>query len=625
MIELRTNNEPTTLGCVAVVQDFAGHVPSTGRQTAENGLPVIRRASDALRGSWSVAGIVLDASRVALLGALIGLFSALLANGFVAAILWLDDRLFAPLSETISSSGGSLAYLSSALIPMLAGVVVALLYYFLPENRPQSPADLIAMVQTRQGKLHTRPALATGFASLVSLGGGASVGQYGPLVHLGGMLGSWWARAFRMDVSLGNIAIACGVAGAISSVFNAPIAGILFAHEVLLRHFSVRAFAPIAVASLMGYVSANTFFPQPPLFQIDYAPAPQVWEYGLFVILGVLSALVAVIYMRSILWATSEARRLSMPPIFRIPIAGLLLGIVALWVPEILGIGLDTLRALFSDENPYGAGHLTLLLMLKIVATAWCLGMGFVGGVFSPALLIGSLFGSLFYTVMALIPGITPTALVEYAVCGMMAVTAPVIGAPLTAVVIVFELTGNYQVTIAATASVALANLVSSRIFGRSLFDHQLRQRGIDLSGGRSRALLASRTVSDLIETERGLVVRTSATVGDALGSMAEQGAPEAYLVDPQNRYIGTVRQQALINQSGEGAIDRHLQKPDPAVRGDANLWEAMHGLRGTAGERVPVVGADGTWLGTISVSNLVQSYLQLLAEIRAEEHGGSR
>lgn len=622
MIELRGNNQPTTLDSVAVVQDFKGHVPSRCSQSAENGFSVI---FNTLRRSRSLVAIVIDAFRVALLGALIGLFSALLANGFVAAILWLDAQLFSPLSQTLRGSIGSLAYLSSALIPMLAGVVVALLYYFLPEGRPQSPADLIAMVQTRQGKLHSRPALATGFASLVSLGGGASVGQYGPLAHLGGMLGSWWARVFRLDVSLGNIAIACGVAGAISSVFNAPIAGILFAHEVLLRHFSVRAFAPIAVASLMGYVSANTFFPQPPLFQIDYAPAPQVWEYGLFVVLGLLSALVAVIYMRSILWASAEAGRLGMRPIFRIPIAGLLLGIVGLWVPEILGIGLDTLRVLFSEDNPYAAGHLALLLVLKIAATAWCLGMGFAGGVFSPALLIGSLFGTLFYTVMALIPGITPTALVEYAVCGMMAVTAPVIGAPLTAVVIVFELTGNYQVTIAATASVALANLVSSRIFGRSLFDHQLRQRGIDLSGGRSRALLCSRTVGDLIESTQGLVIQAPVVVADVSEAMEKQGASEAFVITAERHYLGTVRQQRLVHRRTGDEIDKYLQSPDPAIRNDANLWEAMNGLQDTTGERVPVIDTEGCWQGTISVATLVQTYLQLLGEIRAEEHGGSR
>lgn len=228
------------------------------------------------------------------------------------------------------------------------------------------------------------------------------------------------------------------------------------------------------------------------VFQIDPTTVLHLWEYGLFLVLGVCSALVAVGYMHSIFAVGRFAKWLPVTPMFKPAVAGALLGLTAVWVPEILGIGSETLRFAFID-GAFGRWELLLILVLKLLATACCPGMVFSGGVFSPALFIGSLFGALFGTLVGTWFGAT-SELVVYAVCSMVAVTAPVIGAPLTAVIIIFELIGNYALTIAALASVALANLVALLLVGRSFFDRQLRQRGLDLFGGRSKALLVSTT-----------------------------------------------------------------------------------------------------------------------------------
>lgn len=561
-------------------------------------------------------------TKMAGLGLVIGVISAIMANAFVAGVQWLNARLLVTFLDQVREDY-SLAVIVAATIgvPALGGLLVGILLHSLKDQRSHTPADIIAAVQTRRGQLPLRPATLSGLAALVSLGSGASVGQYGPLVHIGGSLGSACARLFRADVTLYNIAIACGVAAAISTVFNAPIAGILFAHEVILRHYALRAFAPVAVASVVGYLVASVILPQPPLFYIEAASVLHFWEYGLFLLLGIACAVLAVVYMQAILLFNRVAQSWALPNIFKPAFAGALVGLIALWVPEILGVGADTLRLIFVEGN-FGAGQLLILLVLKLFATALCLGFGFAGGVFSPALLIGSLFGALFGTVLSMIftDTITLSNLAVYAVCGMIAASAPVIGAPLTMVVIVFELTGNYELTIAALASVALANLFASQWFDRSLFDRQLRDRGLDLSGGRSKALLMSHSIQDLT-SDRYVSLPEHVSVSEACRSMAQAGSADAYIIDPEGRYLGTVHLASLTGIDADSPASAFVLAEDCALQADTSLWTAMHVLRNFIGEGVPVIDEQQHIVGAVFESDLIRAYLDLIEDMRREEH----
>ncbi len=559
------------------------------------------------------------ASVVVVLGAVAGVVSAILANGFVAAIGWLNDLLLISPRSRMMEERAWLVTAAIIIVPTAGGLVGGILHRFIPDGRAHSPADLIAAVQTRRGRLPLRTGLLTGLSSLVSLGSGASVGQYGPLVHVGGTVGSGLARLFRAGVTSDNIAIACGVAAAISTVFHAPIAGILFAHEVVLRHFALRAFAPVAVASVLGHVSAQLIWPLPPLFQVAEAEVVHLWEFGLFVVLGMASAGVAVAYMSALLRMARAAGRMKVPAMLRPALAGLGLGLTALWIPDILGMGSETLRLAFI-EGAYTQWELLLVMTLKLLATAWCLGLGFAGGVFSPALVIGSLFGALFGSVVSSLFGLDLSALVVYAVCGMVAVTAPVIGAPLTTVIIVFEMTASYPLTIAALASVALANLVASRYFGRSLFDRQLTERGQDLSGGRSRAILRTHTLDELLSGDY-VAVSPDTRVDTARDAIVEAGSAEAYLVDERGYYVGTVHLHELIGADDSDRVQRWCDAGALSMRQDETVWEAMHAMRHFVGEGVAVLDADGRLVGTVYESDLINAYLELLEKMRKEEH----
>lgn len=559
-------------------------------------------------------------SLVLLLGTVTSIVAALLANAFVGTIGWLNDLLLISPASRAAEDNAALLMAATVIVPTIGGLIVGVAHRFIHERRPHAPPEVIAAVQSRQARLPGRPALITGFTSLISLSSGASVGQYGPLVHIGGSLGSAVSRLFRADVTTDNITIACGVAAAIAAVFNAPLAGILFAHEVILRHFALRAFAPLAIASILGYVVANAILPQPPLLQVEGVEIRYLWEFGPFLVLGVASAVIAMAYMSAILHAGRLAARVPLHPVLKPAVAGIGLGLVALWVPDILGMGTETLRATFV-EGAYSHWQLLLILTLKILATAWCLGMGFAGGVFSPAMVVGALFGALFGTGLGLLLNGVTSELVVYAVCGMVAVTAPVIGAPLTTVVIVFELTGSYELTLAALASVALANLVTARVFGRSLYDRQLLEQGLDLSGGRSKALLASRTIADLI-SDRHVAVTTHATVAEARYAMALAGSANAYLVDPIGHYHGTVRLQHLVDTTDDQPVIEAAIAAELVMRPDTTIWDAMEVMRDFIGEGVAVVDAEGKLLGTVFESDLIRAHLEILAEIRREEHG---
>ena len=553
-------------------------------------------------------------------GLVVGAAASLAAIGFVELVGLMNERFLIAPHARIHMAGEPALIAATVLVPAAGGLIVGLIVQFLiAEKRALGPPDAILAVQTGAAPPRPRSGIASTLAALLSLGCGASVGQYGPLVYLGSMIGAAAAR-LRLGVrDLQAVGIACGVAAAISTAFNAPIAGIVFAHEVILRHYSLKAFAPVTVASATGYVIANVVFGRAPLFLIHFEGVQHGHEFVLFALLGVLGALVAVAFMRLLALSGRLATVVPGPRAVRPMLAGLVLGLVALELPEVLGIGKEVLR-FATIEGAFGLGELAAIVAAKILVTALCVGFGFVGGVFSPAVLIGILFGALGgATVGAVIPdGYSGVAV--YAVCGMTAVFSPVIGAPLTAIMIVFELTRSYDLTIAAMVAVVFSNLVASRAFGRSLFDVQLAGRGFDLSLGRDRAILGNRPVTELCDNS-GPVARPDEPLADALARLGEAGRAEAPVVGADGRYHGFIRAGGPSRTAGTVVAD--------AIAGEGlvfdettTVWEALERMRGFVGDAAAVVEADtGRFLGAVPESAVIGAYLDTTRRLRREEH----
>jgi len=559
-------------------------------------------------------------------GLVMGGLSSLAATGFVAAVEWLNDFFWvSPRSRMIAGDWYWLPWLTIA-VPAAGGLIVGgVNRYGLPGGRVHGPPDVIEVAQRGSGRLSPRAGIASAGAAIVSLGSGASVGQYGPLVHMGAAIGSFVGRWMpRGSARLGTIGIGCAVASAISTAFNAPIAGMLFAHEVILRHYSLRAFAPITVAATIGFVLTNFVFETKPLFRVAEMPDVAPAEFGAFIVLGVLAALVAIAFMRAVMLSTQLAVRSNLPVTLRPAAAGALLGVMALWVPEVLGMGKEALRFAIIPAA-YSTPELGLLLGAKILATALCLGFGFAGGSFSPALVVGALFGALVgQFAVAFVPGAADSASV-YAICGMAAVTSPVIGGPVTTILIVFELTRNYELTTAVMVSVVFANLVSYRLFGRSMFDAALKRRGCDLSLGRDQLVLERTGIRDHISTDY-VVARSGDQLAAVRDRLVAMGASEIQLVDAADHYQGTITLNAVLT-----ALDADASTPveslaawDTAVlRAGMSIATALQQAESDESGILPVLASTESdrLVGVIAQARLVRAYRETLGEIRREEH----
>ena len=559
-------------------------------------------------------------------GCVVGAISSLAAIGFVEAIDWLNDLLLVSPRSRMIAGDSSWVVVATILVPTIGGLVVGIIVLFIPEKRPHGPPDAIRAVQGFGGHISPRAGVLTALASMVGLGCGASVGQYGPLSHMGATIGAFLSRFSGSGRPMGTIGVGCGVAAAISTVFNAPIAGIVFAHEIILRHYSLRAFAPITVSSTVGYILVNVVFHRNPLFRVEDVRVLYAPEFLGFVVIGVLGALVAVIFMRSILYFGQLSSRLNISQYLKPMLAGACVGIVAVWIPDILGIGRETLRFAIIDDA-FTTGELAITLIAKIAATALCIGFGFAGGVFSPALLIGILFGALVGSGLEIAGVALHSDLSIYAICGMAAVASPVIGAPLTSILIVFELTRNYGLTTAVMVSVVFSNVVAYRVFGRSLFDVQLKSRGFDLSFGRDKVVLDHRTIENYV-TQSFTRLTEADTLHEAKKRLLADSNTEAYIVSEQQQYVGTLTLMQLLNleqtnQSFEQAVG-HFARPESLVFTESTtIWAAMDTMEDFVGESIPVVKSDEhrTLVGVVFEASVVKAYLDTIKQMRAEEH----
>lgn len=568
-----------------------------------------------------VRQIVYQVLTVTTVAVLVGGCASLAAIGFVEAVYYLNDFLLVSPYARIQAEGQHwLVAGATVAVPTLGGLVVGVIVNrFVQEKRPLGPPDSIIAAQTWRPAPTLKSGLASTAATIISLGSGASVGQYGPLVYLGTQFGLL-AGKLRLNLRhQRSIAIACGAAAAISTAFNAPIAGLVFAHEVILRHYSLRAFAPVTVASATGYVIANVVFDRPALLLVQFGGVQYSYEFVLFAIEGALCAGLAGVFMLLLKYSGRAAQRLAVPAFLKPASAGLMLGLVALWIPEILGIGQETLRFATID-GAFGIGELALIIVAKLLMTALCLGFGFAGGIFSPVLLIGILFGAFYGSVLPYLLPVPHSGLVVYAICGMMALASAVIGAPLTTILIVFELTHSYDLTIAAMVAVVFSNLISYRMLGRSLFDLQLRQWGFDLSRGRDKAILENRQICRY-RNEDYTAARTDEPVGWVRQRLATDGRAEAMVLGPDGRFHGMARLQDMINCADDATLNDVVNTAGIRFDETTSVWRSMELLEGFLGEAVPLINEHGRLLGVVPEEAVIRAYLDIVNDLREEEN----
>ena len=539
-----------------------------------------------------------------------GLVMSLVSNGFVAGVVWLTS-----LRETQLAAWLGLEPVLAAMMPLICLLVAAFLILQVRRlfgiTRWHGPADSIFAAHRTDNELDIRSGFGSTFAALISAGGGASVGQYGPLVHFGATMGSAF-RALTGGMLTTDVFIGCGVAGAIAAGFNAPIAGVVFAHEAILRHFSMRAIAPIAVASISSSWFSQQIFGAAPL--LDFAS--MALDLGIVLpaalVLGPVFGLVAVVFMVCVRSSLRFAATSGWSPARLVFLAAGITGLVGIFVPEVLGLGTGPLRIIL--DGGYAETYLLVLLAGKMILTALCIGFGLFGGVFSPALFVGAAAGAIGGRIAAGILGVS--AAPALAICGMAAVASAVIGAPVAGVMIILEMTMNYQLALAAMLSVVTCCMVSNLLFGHSFFDRQLLDRGIDVSQGRGHIEMMETPVLGIVSDDF-VRIDSMETPKAAMKSLVVANLSEGYLISDRQELVGKVTLQRLVSLRNGATLKGAADRKPLSIKHDASLQQAIEVASGFVGESIPVVDREtGRLHGVVTEADLFQLYLSLQTRI---------
>ena len=398
-----------------------------------------------------------------------------IALGLFAVVEYFNSLWQVPLPSILALNTLSLSPAVGVAL-LIAALISGRILLLLEAGRPHGPADLILAAQRNENPSVRSGALSTLLAT-VNLSGGASIGIFGPLMHFGGYISTvvmrWshnLSQRLPTDVILGS-----GAAAAIAAVFSAPIGAAILAHEAIIRRFGAFGAGPVIAAAFGAQWIAHAWMGDQRLFDIQSTPALTLPTFFLAIGVGISSGIASVIYIRAVTASPGWAKRTSIPLQWRPLVPAAFLFLISPFFPHLLGHGLGSVDLAL-------AGKLSLVLLLclialKIVATSLCIGFGMFGGVFAPALFIGALSGAILDVSL---PGIDPASS-NFAILGAASCIAAVIGAPLAAVMIVFELTGSYEWAVLGMISVVTANQFSRALAGRSLFDRQLMLRGVNL------------------------------------------------------------------------------------------------------------------------------------------------
>ena len=498
-------------------------------------------------------------------------------------------------------------------IPIFIGVLVGLIRNLNKDKRWHGPPDVILSVHQDNKELNIKSGFLTTIASILSISIGSSVGQYGPLVHFGGTIGAEIKKLFSFAPDY-KILVSAGVASAISSGFGAPLAGLIFAREVILRHQSLASFSPILLSSIISYVITTRVFDFEPAFEIPFVGINTFGEIIILIFAGLFAGIFASFY--SYLLTTKKLNFLNFgnKPYLLPAYAALVCALVSIKFPEVTGIGAETINSLLNFE--FNLTTALIFLFLKISLTTICIRMGLIGGIFAPALFIGSSLGVItFYIGSVLFPDINPTIII---ISSMAALASCIIGGPIANVLIVFELTSNYEAALSSGICIVVATIVSSQLIGQSTFDRLLRARSIDIQDGRDILYLKNVMVKNIINKDF-LKLYGNTSVRDAIEMFKKSKCSEAYYTNEKGILINKILLTDLLDLKVSRLIKSVVLKKSLIINSDENLIDVMEKCKDFVGESIPVTDKSQKLLGVFSENDLF-IYYSKAQEIRKTE-----
>jgi len=500
--------------------------------------------------------------------------------------------------------------------PAAGGVLVGLVIW-LGKRRVggHGTSGLIEAVALQNGRVDPGPVLLTTLAGVATVGSGGSLGREGPMISLGAMVASWLGTRLRLPPQRVKILLGCGAAAGMAAIYNTPIGGALFAMEVILGNFALEIFGPVVIASVLSTLVARTFRGAAPIYATPDYTLVSGWELLAYAGLGVVGALISIAFVLAMRGAQDGFTRLPLLPPAAKPVLGMLLvGGLGIWLPHVFGNGFETITMALHDRLPW-----TLLLVLplaKLAATAATAGSGGAGGMFTPSLFVGSLVGGAYgHLVHHLWPASTASP-GAYAAVGMAAIAAGTSHAPISAILILFEFTGNYDLILPLMFAAIISSLLANGLQPYSIYTEPLRRRGIDVSLRMEEAVLAALKASDLARPDAEAL-----KPGDAFRKVVETFLTarrrRLFVVGADQRLLGAILlhdiQQSLDHPEVLTAVvAADLMVPVAhVVRPEERLHKVTEVFAASDYERLPVVGADGRFAGVLAKRDLLAVYAQ--------------
>ncbi len=498
---------------------------------------------------------------------------------------------------------------------------------FIGQERYKGMPGVIAAVALAGGRLrYWRMPLKT-LAAMLSLGVGASLGVEAPSVQIGANLGSMFGQRLRLSEDRVRLLVAAGSASAIAAVFRAPIAGVFFALEIILTgDFTVSSFGVVVLSAVVSSVFTQAVLGGGPEFgALDYNMGGPL-EVPFYVLLGLLLAPVGVLFIRSVFWQEHLWQRVRLSRPLKAALAGVFMGIIGIFLPQLLGTGREAMIEVLNGA-PYALGLLLALGLVKVLATTFCLGGGFVGGMFGPALYIGTMVGGAFGVAVA---RIAPASVVgdvgAYAIAGMAAMLASIVRAPITSIVLVFELTNDYHLIVPIMLTTVVCVFLTERFEPLGVELRELADQGIHLQHGRDVDVMQSVHVREAMVSPAPTIHET-ATLVELRDYLRDQRIRAAAVVNDHRELIGiaTLSDLQKAYESGEGET---LTVGDIATRDvitalpDEPVWRIVRQMGARDIGRMPVLKPGTRFpIGMLSRPDIMRAYNTAIARKAEVQH----
>jgi len=557
----------------------------------------------------------MNSSFLIVLAALIGMGSGFAAIGF-KELIGICQVLFFGGGERFFSS--ALGHYYIILIPALGGFLVGPLVYFLArEAKGHGVPEVMAAVAEKGGVLRPRLVIVKALASAITIGSGGSAGREGPIVQISSAIGSTIGQLLKMKPETMKTLVACGAAGGVSATFNAPMGGVLFAQEVILGNFSTDNFILIVISSVISAIISRIFWGDSPAFIVHAYGMVSPVELFFYLGLGIITGVFAFIYIKTLYKSEDFFDSITVIPDWVKPvIGGLLVGCIGLYFPQVFGVGYKYIENVLANQFPW---YLVVsLLLFKLLATSLTIGSGGSGGVFAPSLFMGSMLGGSFgflinqssFAAFSAPPG-------AYALVGMAGVFAGVSQAPITGILIVFEMTGDYKVVLPLMITCVISSLVARGLHPESIYTEKLARRGLNVKKRKDIDLMATIPVEKVM-TRNVITIDVDTNIVAARNFMLNY-AFSGFPVEKNHNLMGLITYEDVYNQikkgETEGTIESLTRNKLVTVTPADSLRTAIEIMARNDIGRIPVVDVDnpGKIVGIISRSDIIKAYYEAI------------